>query len=644
MTDSTAGSPEVRKFGADEAQLLNLVAHSLYSDEDVFLREMISNASDALDKLRYEAINNQDLLEGDAELGIWLEFDKEAKVIRVRDNGIGMNHDEVVDNLGTIARSGTRAFKELLSKKNAKESGSDNSNLIGQFGVGFYSTFVVAKLVEVRTRRAGDDAAAGVLWSSNGESEYEISPLYIPHHGTEITLFLRDDKEDFLSDYKLRDIIHKFSDHVAFPIYMLKAEELGADEKDKPDAPREYEKVNQARALWTKSRSEITAEEYQEFYKHISHDTENALGYSHNKVEGKYEYTSLLYIPKKAPFDLWYQEMHRGLKLYVRRVFIMDEADQFLPLYLRFVRGVIDADSLPLNISRELLQNNNVVETIRSGCVKRVLSMIEKMASDEDDSFTTFWDEFGQVLKEGVGQDYANRDRLAKLLRFSSTYDNNEKQRVSFADYVARMKEGQDKIYYIVADNFNTARNSPLLEMFAKKNIEVILLHDKVDEWLVAHLTNFEGKQLQSISKGDINIGTEEEKAEEKKQVELAQKDFASLVEQLKKDLQDEVKDVRLTQRLTDSPACIVYDEGDMGGHMQRLLKSMGQEAPQEKPILELNPEHPLVVKMNSLTDDAECTKWARLLLQQSQLSESGHMQDPAKFVKQMNDMWVSML
>ena len=644
---SGTNNSEVRKFGADETQLLNLVAHSLYSDQDVFLREMISNSSDALDKLRYESINNQELLEGDSELAVWIDFDKEAKTITVRDNGIGMNHTEVVENLGTIAKSGTKAFKELLSQQQENKAGTDNSNLIGQFGVGFYSAFVVANKVVVRTRRAGDSSSDGVLWSSNGESEYEISQLDVPQHGTEITLHIREETESFLNDYKLREIIHKFSDHIAFPIYMYKPEEVTNEEdKDKPaekPAP-EYEKVNQALALWTRSKSEISASEYQDFYKHISRDTDDALAYAHNKVEGKYEYTSLLYIPKKAPFDLWYQEMHRGLKLYVRRVFIMDEADQFLPLYLRFVRGVIDADSLPLNISRELLQNNKVVESMRNGCVKRVLSMIEKMANAEDDSYAEFWDEFGQVLKEGVGQDYANRDRLSKLLRFSTTHDNSEKQRVSLADYVARMQEDQDKIYYIVADNFNTAKNSPLLEMFAQKGIEVLLLHDRVDEWLVAHLTEFDGKQLQSISKGDIDLNTEEEKKEQEEAAKQAEKDFSSLLDQLKKDLGAEVQDVRLTQRLTGSPACIVYAEGDMGGHMQRLLKSMGQEAPQEKPILELNPEHPLVVRMNTLTDDAECTKWARLLLQQSQLAESGNMQDPANFVKSINDMWVSML
>lgn len=657
MTDQQqSSSPQTMKFSADETQLLNLVAHSLYSDEDIFLREMISNASDALDKFRFEALKDNRVYGNDTDLAIWIDINKEQRTITIRDNGIGMTKQDAIDNLGTIAKSGTQAYRQ--QQNNSDDDGgnsSDDKLQIGQFGVGFYAGFMVANKMTVYTRHFSNDSSEATLWSSQGQSNYEVSTTNKTQRGTEIILHLRENKDAYLDGNKLRDIIHKFSDHIAFPIYMhAQVSETETDTSENTEAASEtenkddkktpeYERVNQAQALWTRSKSEIKDEEYNTFYQHISNDFNEPLCHVHNQVSGSStEYTSLLYIPKHAPFDLWYQDMHRGLKLYVRRVFIMDEAENFLPLYLRFVRGIIDADSLPLNISRELLQDNRVVNRIRTGCVKRILTTLEKMAEDDQTSYEQFWDEFGQVIKEGVGQDFANKDRITKLLRFSTTHDSNQKQRVSLNDYISRMDDKQDKIYYITADSFNAAKNSPLLEMFKKKNIEVILLSDRVDEWLVAHLTDVEGKQLQSIAKGDIDLGeeTEAEKQEKEQQAET----HKDLIERLKTHFKDQVNDIRLTQRLTDSPACVVYQSQDMGGHMQRLIKQMGQDVPKIKPVLELNPDHRLVSQLNNIQDDDKVFEWVDILLQQALLAEGQQMEDPSSFIKQLNKMWTSLI
>ena len=641
-----------KRFSADETQLLHLVAHSLYSDEDIFLREMISNASDALDKRRFFNLKNPS---ADAsELALWIDINKEERTLNIRDHGIGMTYDEVIENLGTIAKSGTKAFREQHANQENTDEGTQTTsadhNLIGQFGVGFYSAFVVADRVTVTTRHAGSDAAAGTLWTSEGKSDYDIENTTVDTCGTTITLHLKKDKEAYLDAHKIREIICKFSDHIAFPIYMLEDKiETPADNGEETDTEKtedkapEYQMVNQAQAIWTRSKKDISDEEYKAFYKHISHDFNDPQCWTHNQVEGSNQYTLLLYLPKKAPFDLWYQDMHRGLKLYVQRTFIMDEAENFLPLYLRFIRGTVDANDLPLNISRELLQDNKTVNTIRSSCVKRVLSMLENLANNDKDKYQEFWNEFGQVLKEGMGQDFANKDRITQLLRFSTTHQSEEEQNVSIADYMSRMQDGQDKIYYVTADNFHAAKNSPLLEMFRKKNIEVLLLSDRVDEWLVAHLTDVEGKQLQSIAKGDIDLNNSDDETV-KKEKEEKNKTFESTLALIKTHLKDQISDVRLTQRLTDSPSCVVYQANDMGGHMQRLMQSMGQNVPQEKPILELNPEHKLVISLNELQDDDKLHAWSDILLQQALLAEGHQMKDPSRFIQQLNSMWMDLI
>lgn len=629
----TEAQQETLTFEAETKQLLHLVAHSLYSNKEVFMRELVSNASDAADKLRYEALSDNALYESDSELKIWIKFNKDANTITITDNGIGMTRDEVVQNLGTIARSGTRAFKEMLSGDNAKDS-----QLIGQFGVGFYSAFIVADKVVVKTRRAGMNADQGVYWESDGHGEYTIKNIDRRSRGTEITLYMKNDDLEFVDGMRLRTVIRKYSDHILLPIMMDKIEPETEKKDDKEIVVPEEEVVNQANALWTLSKSEITDEQYQDLYKHISHDFQEPMTWAHNRVEGKSEYISLLYIPKHAPFDLWNREQQRGLKLYVKRIFIMDDAEQLLPMYLRFVKGIVDSSDLPLNISREILQSNRTIDSIKSGCVKRVLSMLEKMASSDAEQYKAFWKEFGEVLKEGPAEDFANKDRIAKLLRFNSTHEDSEDAFVSLEDYMGRMKEDQKHIYYIVADSYSAAKYSPLLEVFKKKGIEVLLLHHRVDEWLVSHLFEFEGKQLQSVSKGALDLGDLDDKESKEKQEESA-KAFSETTKRIKDSLKDAVKDVRVTNRLTDSPSCIVFDEQDMTGHMARLLQAAGQAAPETKPILELNPDHAILKRIKDETDEAILTRWSRLLLGQALLAEGENLKNPAEFIKDINEL-----
>lgn len=639
MTMSVAAQPETLTFGADVNQLLELVAHSLYSNPEIFLRELISNASDAADKLRYEALSDAALYENDPDLKIWISVDKNNRTVTIRDNGIGMNREEVVTNLGTIAKSGTRAFKEKISTDQKTDS-----QLIGQFGVGFYSAYVVADNVVVRTRRAGTTENQGVYWESNGKGEFNVKNVDKKTRGTEITLHLKKEMDEFLEPYRLREIITKYSDHIVLPIMMEKVEKVSdKDKKDETVVP-EQEVVNQANALWTLPKSEIKDEQYAALYKHIAHDFEDPLAWAHNKVEGKLEYTSLLFIPKRAPFDLWNRESIRGLKLYVKRVFIMDDAEHFMPLYLRFVKGVIDTNDLPLNVSREILQSNKTIDSIKAASVKRILSLLEDLAENDKEKYATFWKAFGAVLKEGPAEDFANKDRIANLLRFATTKSDSDVQNVSLKDYVSRMQTVQEKIYYIIADNYQSAKNSPLLEVFRKKNIEVLLLSDRVDEWLTAHLNEFEGKKLQSISQGSLDLGDLEDKKELEEKKTQGEKDFKEILESVKKSLGDRVKEVRLTYRLTDSPACVVFDENEMTGHMQRMLKAAGQSFNQTKPILELNPEHALILNMKKETDESRVSKWADLLLNQALLAEGEQLENPAAFVKALNALVLELL
>ncbi|OYK79639.1 molecular chaperone HtpG [Coxiella burnetii] len=622
---------ETLSFEAEVKQLLHLVAHSLYSNKEIFLRELISNSSDAADKLRYQALSDAALYENDADLKIWIDFDKDNRTITIRDNGIGMSREEVIENLGTIAKSGTRAFRELLAEKKAEDS-----QLIGQFGVGFYSAFIVADRVVVRTRRAGMKADQGVEWESTGEGEYTLKNIDKPTRGTEVVLHLKESEEEFLDPLRLRAIITKYSDHILLPIVMKKIKTSGADDEDKNETPEE-EVVNRANALWVLPKDKIKDEEYKELYKHIAHDFEDPLAWVHNKVEGKLEYTTLLYIPARAPFDIWNREGQRGLKLYVKRIFIMDDAEHFMPMYLRFVKGIVDSNDLPLNISRELLQSNEVINKIKAGCVKRILSLLEDLAKNDKEKYASFWKAFGQVLKEGPAEDFANRDRIANLLRFASTHNDTDEQNVSLQDYISRMKPEQNRIYYIVADTYTSAKNSPLLEVFRKKDIEVLLMSDRVDEWLVAHLNEFEGKSLQSIAKGTLDLGDLEK--EEKVETEKFEKDFDELLKQFKEVLGEKIKDVRITHRLTDSPTCVVFDENEMSGHLQRLLIQTGQDFMQAKPILEINPSHPLILRVKNESDKTRFNRWADLLLNQALLAEGEQLKDPASFVKGLNEL-----
>jgi molecular chaperone HtpG len=629
---STQTQQETLNFQAEVKQLLYLVTHSLYSNKEIFLRELISNASDAADKLRFEALGDNALYENDSELKINIEFNKDAKTITIRDNGIGMSREEVIENLGTIAKSGTREFLNKLTGDQSKDA-----NLIGQFGVGFYSAFVVADRVTVTTRRAGMKTDQGVYWESTGEGDYIIKNIDREQRGTEITLHVREDSEEFLDHWRLRNIITKYSDHILLPIFMQKQENLvGEENKDSPKAEIEFEQVNRATALWTLPKSQITDEQYKDLYKHISHDFEEPTAWSHNKVEGKLEYTTILFIPGRAPFDLWNRERVQGLKLYVRRVFIMDDAKELLPSYLRFVRGIVDSNDLPLNVSREILQSSSVIDGIKSGCVKRVLDMLEDIANNDSEKYSKIWENFGAVLKEGPGEDFSNRDRIAKLLRFAST--TSEKQNVSLQNYIDRMPEGQNKIYYLTADSYVAALNSPHLELFRKKGIEVLILSDRVDEWLMSFLTEFEGKSLQSVAKSALDLGDLEDK-EAKEKTKQAETEFSNIIDHIKKVLADKVKDVRLTDRLVDSPSCLVSDDAEMSIHLQNLLKSSGQNVPASQPILEINPEHPIVLKMKAETDDARFNNWTELLFEQAQLAQGVVLEDPGNFVKRLNNL-----
>ena len=623
---SVEAHKETLGFQTEVRQLLDLMIHSLYSNKEIFLRELISNASDAADKLRFEALTDDALYEGDADFRIHVAFDKQARTVTIRDNGIGMNRAEVIENIGTIAKSGTRQFLASLTGEQQKDA-----KLIGQFGVGFYSAFIIADKVTLHTRRAGLGAEHGVRWESDGLGEYTLETVEKPARGTEVILHLRAGEDEFLEGLRLRTIIRKYSDHITLPIVMQK------------DGGTEEETVNRAAALWARPRNEVKPEEYEEFYKHVAHDFEAPLAHVHARVEGKHEYIALLYVPKRAPFDLWDRERRHGIKLYVKRVFIMDDAEQLMPPYLRFVRGVIDSSDLPLNVSREILQHSRDIDTLRSGATRKVLDLLEDLAKNDAEKYAGFWQEFGRVLKEGVIEDQANRERLAKLLRFASTHADQETQGVALADYVARMKPEQKSIYYISAETFAAARSSPHLEIFRKKGIEVLLLADRVDEWLVTHLTEFDGKPLQSVTKGDLDLGVFADN-EEKKQQEQMASEFQDLVARLKTALAEQVQDVRVTHRLTSSPACLVAGEHDLGAHFERLLKSTGQKVPESKPVLEINPGHLLVSRLKDESDATRFAEWARILFDQARLSEGGQLDDPAGFVARINALWLTLM
>jgi molecular chaperone HtpG len=632
----TVASKETLGFQAEVKQLLQLMIHSLYSNKEIFLRELISNASDASDKLRFEGIEHPDWYGDDPDLKIKVSFDKASRTVTISDNGIGMSRDEVISNLGTIARSGTKEFFSKLSGDQQKDAA-----LIGQFGVGFYSAFIVADRITVETRRAGLPAADGVRWESDGSGEFTVESIDRPQRGTAITMHLREGEDDFLSTHKLKSIIRKYSDHISLPIQMHK-EEWDADKKEQV-IKDELESINQSSALWARSKSEITEEQYDEFYKHLSHDYENPLCYSLNRVEGRSEFTQLLYVPARAPFDLWDRNKRGGIKLYVKRVFIMDDAEQLMPMYLRFVTGVIDSTDLPLNVSREILQESRDVKIIRESSTKRVLSMLEDLANSDDEvkkeKYRTFWTQFGQVLKEGIGEDQPNQERILKLLRFASTHTDSADQTVSLAEYISRMKEGQDKIYYVTGDTFNAAKNSPHLEIFRKKGVEVLLLSDRVDEWMLSFFTEFDGKHMTSVAKGGLDLGKLSDE-KEKKEHEETEKNFKDLLDRMKAALEDKVKDVRVTFRLTDSPACLVSDENELSGNLLRMLKAAGQQAPDTKPILEINPEHALLQKLKS--DDQHFDEWTQVLFDQALLAEGGQLNDPAAYVKRINQLLLS--
>ncbi len=633
----TVADKQTLGFQAEVKQLLQLMIHSLYSNKEIFMRELISNASDASDKLRFEAIHHAALFENDSDLAITIDVDKTARTISISDNGIGLSQQEAIDHLGTIAKSGTKEFFSKLSGDQQKDAA-----LIGQFGVGFYSGFIVADRITVESRRAGLPASEGVRWESAGEGDFTIETIDKPQRGTTIILHLREGEDEFLSPYQLRSIVRKYSDHISLPIKMRKEE---WDEEKKEMVVRdELETINQASALWARSKSDITDEQYTEFYKHVSHDFADPLIWTLNRVEGRSEYTQLLYIPARAPFDLWDRNQRGGIKLYVKRVFIMDDAEQLMPVYLRFVKGVIDSNDLPLNVSREILQESRDVKVIREGSTKRVLGMLEELANadaqEKKDKYASFWSEFGQVLKEGIGEDSTNKDRIAKLLRFASTHSDTDAQTTSFTEYASRMKDGQDKIYYVTADSWTAAKNSPHLEIFRKKGVEVLLLTDRVDEWMLSFLTEFEGKQLVSVAKGDLDLGKLEDDVE-KKQKEETQAEYKELIEKMKKALEAKAADVRVTFRLTDSPACLVAGEHEMSANLLRMLKAAGQKAPDSKPILEINPNHPLVQRLKY--EEAKFEDWSSILFDQAMLAEGGQLADPAGFVKKLNDMLLGM-
>ncbi len=632
---SVEAQKETLGFQTEVKQLLNLMIHSLYSNKEIFLRELISNASDATDKLRFEAIAKPELLENDADLRIRINFDKEAKTITIDDNGIGMSREDIISNLGTIAKSGTAEFIKNLSGDQKKDS-----KLIGQFGVGFYSAFIVANQVDVYSRRAGLPADQGVHWSSKGEGEFDIENITKEERGTRIVLHLKTDELEFADGWRLRNIIKKYSDHIDLPVELPK-QQTEAENEDKTKET-EWEVVNSASALWTRPRTEVTDEDYQEFYKHLSHDFENPLAWSHNKVEGKLEYTSLLYIPARAPFDLYQRDMNHGLKLYVNRVFIMDQADEFLPLYLRFVKGIVDSNDLSLNVSREILQKDPIIDSMKSALTKRVLDMLEKLAKNEPEKYKSFWKAFGQVLKEGPAEDYANREKIAGLLRFTSTHENSKEQAVSLADYLSRAKPDQDNIYYLTGESYEQIQNSPHLEIFRKKGIEVLLLTDRIDEWLMNYLPEFEGKKLTDIARGDLDLGKLDSEQDKQVQEKLA-KEKEELVERIKKTLNDQVSEVRISHRLTESPAILAIGDQDLGLQMRQILEATGQSIPESKPIFEINPEHPLIEKLDKEADENRFNDLSHLLFDQAALAAGNNLKDPASYVKRLNKLLIEL-
>lgn len=632
--------PETRGFETEAKQLLHLMIHSLYSNKEVFLRELISNASDAADKLRFEALSKPELLEQESELKIQLDFDTKKRTLTISDNGIGMTRDEVITNLGTIAKSGTAQFLESLTGDQKKDA-----QLIGQFGVGFYSAFIVADEVEVLTRKAGTDVDEATLWKSRGEAEYSIEPAQKADRGTVVTLHLKKDAKEFAENYRIRHIVKKYADHISIPVMMVKQDYSESEEKDqsKNALVKEYESVNTAKALWMRSRKDINDDEYKEFYKHISHDFTDPLEWSHNKVEGKLEYSSLLYIPSRAPFDLWNREAARGLKLYVQRVFIMDDAEQFLPLYLRFIKGVVDSNDISLNVSREILQKDPVVDSMRSALTKRALEMLEKLRKKNKEGYANFWQQFGQVLKEGPAEDFSNRERIAKLFQFTTTASAGKEQDQGLDDYISRMKEGQDKIYFLVAENLNAARNSPHLEVFRKKGIEVILMVDRIDEWVMSHLHEFEGKKFHDIARGELDLGKLEDAAE-KEELEKTEIEFKELVSRIKSQLGDRVKEVRVSHRLTDSPACLAVDENDMGVQMRKIMAASGQAVPEAKPIFEINPSHPLVKKLDKEADADRFADIVTILFGQAGLAAGTQLDNPGEFSSRLNKLLLELV
>jgi molecular chaperone HtpG len=617
---------ETLSFQTEVKQLLNLMIHSLYSNKEIFLRELISNASDACDKLRFEALSDSALFENDNDLKIQVEFDKEAGTVTITDNGVGMTREEVIANIGTIANSGTKKFLDNMTGDQAKDA-----KMIGQFGVGFYASFIVADNVTVETRRAGLTSEHGVRWHSAGEGEFDLENIVKEERGTKVILHLKKDEAEFADDWRLRSIINKYSDHISLPISMKKRD-------DKGELTDEMEAVNKASALWTRAKSEIKDEEYKEFYKHVAHDFDEPLGWLHNRVEGTQEYTTLFYFPKRAPFDMFERDQKNGIKLYVKRVFIMDDADQLMPNYLRFIKGVVDSDDLPLNISREILQKNKHIDTIRGASIKKILAHLTKMAKNNKDDYALFWKEFGRVLKEGPAEDSSNKEKIAKLFRYASTNNDSDIEDVSLDDYISRMKEGQDKLYYITGDSYAAVKNSPHLELFKKKGIEVILMHDRVDEWMMSYLSEYDGKSFVNIAKGELDLGDLEDK-EDKKKAEKAAKDYESLLKQMTESLGDKVKEVRVSTRLTDSPSCLVVEQQDMAVSMQKILKQAGHEVPNIEPILEINVEHPLVKRLSEEQDDDKFKDWSHLLFDQAMLSEGGQLEDPVAFVTRINQL-----
>lgn len=630
---SVEATKETLEFQTEARQILHLMTHSLYSNKEIFVRELISNASDACDKLRFQALEDDALYEGDGELKITVEFDEDKKTVTISDNGVGMIRDEVVENIGTIASSGTRKFLEAMTGDQAKDS-----QMIGQFGVGFYSSFIVADKVTLETRKAGTAADAAVRWESDGAGSFTLENIERESRGTSVTLHLKEEEGEFASEYRLKNIIKQYSDHISIPVMMY--EEERDDEGKVVEGSKKLTRVNSASALWARDKSDISEEEYKEFYKHTTLDFADPLSWIHSKVEGNQTYTSLLYLPRNPPFDLFEREHKRGVKLYVKRIFIMDDAEQLMPNYLRFVKGVIDSDDLPLNVSREILQQNKVIDRIRGASVKKVLGMLESLVKNKAEDYAEFWKNFGQVMKEGPVEDTANRERIAKLLRFASTHNDNDEQNVSFDDYIGRMQEGQDKIYYIVADNYLAAKNSPHLEIFKQKGLEVLLLSDRIDEWLVTHLTEVEDKKLQSVARGDLDLG-EEDKKEREAEKEKFEKDYASVIEHAKKILGDKIKDITISQRLTDSPSCLVLNENEMSAQMQQIMQAAGQYVPKPQPVLELNPEHELIQALKDITDDERFEDWVNLLYEQAQIAAGDTLDDAAAFVKRVNKLLI---